>query len=65
MNVKIGDTIRIIHLTDEPFNSNYEGRTGAVTKFNKDCYGRERMGGTWGGIWIYLEEDTYEIVENK
>ena len=62
--VKIGDTIRIIHLTDEPFNSNYEGRTGKITKFNKDCYGKERMGGTWGGIYIYLDEDTYEIVED-
>ena len=61
--VKIGDTIRIIHLTDEPFNSNYEGRIGKITKFDKDCYGQERMGGTWGGIWIYLNEDEYEIVE--
>ena len=60
--VKIGDKIRIISLTDEPFNSNYIGKEGTITKFDKDCYGCERMGGTWGGIWIYLKEDEYEIV---
>ena len=63
MEVKIGDTIRIISLTDEPFNSNYFGRTGVVEKFNTDCYGKQRIGGTWGGIWIYPEEDTFEIVK--
>ena len=60
--VKIGDTIKIIHLKDEPYNSNYEGVIGKVTKFNTDCYGKERIGGTWGGIWIYINEDEFEII---
>lgn len=60
---KIGDKIRIIHLVDEPFNSNYEGKEGTITKINKDCYGEERYGGTWGGIYIYPLQDTIEIIK--
>ena len=62
--VKIGDKIRIIHLVDEPFASNYEGKEGIVTKFNKDFDGKERIGGTWGGIFIYIDEDEFEIIES-
>lgn len=61
--VKVGDTIRIISLTDEPYNSNYVGKEGEVLGFDEDCYGKKRMYGTWGGIFIYLEEDKYEIVK--
>lgn len=60
--VKIGDKIRIIHLVDEPYNSNYEGKEGVVTHFNKDCDGEERVGGTWGGIYIYVNKDEFEII---
>ena len=60
--VKVGDTIKIINLVDEPYNSNYIGKTGVVQGFNKDCCGEERIYGTWGGIFIYLEQDTFEIV---
>lgn len=62
-SVKIGDTIRIISLTDEPFNSNYIGRTGVVDGFDEDCYGEPRIHGTWGGIFIYPNEDSFELVK--
>ena len=61
--VKVGDKIRIIHLTDEPYNSNYEGVEGKVTKIEIDPWGKERMAGTWGGIYVYLVEDDYEIID--
>lgn len=61
--LKVGDKIRIIHLVDEPFNSNYEGKEGVVTKVGTDPWGEERVGGTWGGIYIYVNQDTYEIIK--
>lgn len=60
---KIGDTIKIINLADEPFNTNYFGKTGTITHINKDCYGEERFGGTWGGIYIYPNRDTIKLVK--
>lgn len=60
--VKVGDTIKILSLEGEP-NSPYEGKEGEVLGFNKDCDGEERMFGTWGGIFIYLDIDKYEIVK--
>ncbi len=59
---KVGDKIKIISLADEPYNTNYIGRTGTITKINKDCYGEERYGGTWGGIFIYPNQDQFEII---
>ena len=61
--VKQGDKIRIIHLTDEPYNSNYEGKEGIVTKIETDPWGEIRYGGTWGGIFIYPNQDTIEIIK--
>lgn len=60
--VKVGDTIKIIHLVDEPYNSNYEGVIGIVTKIETDPWGDKRMGGTWGNIYVYIDKDTYEII---
>jgi hydrogenase maturation factor HypF (carbamoyltransferase family) len=63
--VKIGDKIRIIHLIDEPYNSNYEGKEGVVEtiKTETDPWGYKKMSGTWGGIFIYIDKDSYEIIE--
>lgn len=61
--VKVGDKIRIICLVDEPYNSNYEGKEGIITKIETDPWGEERYGGTWGGIFIYPKQDTIEIVK--
>ena len=60
--VKIGDTIKIIHLADEPYDSNYKGKKGVVTKIEIDPWGDERIGGTWGGIYIYTYLDQFEII---
>lgn len=61
--VKVGDTIKIKYLVDEPFNSNYIGRTGVVETIETDPYGEKRMGGTWGGIYIYINQDQFEIIK--
>ena len=60
---KVGDKIRIISLTDEPYNTNYIGKTGTITEISKDCYGEERYGGTWGGIFIYPNQDQFEVIK--
>lgn len=60
---KVGDTIRIISLADEPYNTNYIGKTGTITEINKDCYGEERYSGTWGGIFIYPNQDQFEVIK--
>ena len=61
--MKIGDTIRIINLVDEPYNSNYFGKTGVVEKIETDPWGDKRASGTWGGIYIYIDKDEYEIIK--
>lgn len=61
--IKIGDKIKIIHLTDELFNSNYQGKEGKVTKIQIDAYGKIRISGTWGGIFIYPNEDNIEVIK--
>lgn len=61
--VKVGDKIRIISLTDEPYNSNYEGKEGTITKVETDPWGDKRMAGTWGGIYVYVFKDKYEIIK--
>ena len=62
MGLKVGDKIRIISLVDEPFNSRYYGLTGVVQRISVDPWGDERADGTWGGIGIYTNKDTYEII---
>ena len=59
---KVGDKIRIISLVDEPYNSNYQGKEGVVERIETDPWGDLRMGGTWGGIFVYIYKDEYEIV---
>ena len=59
---KIGDTIQILKLYGEE-NKNYEGKMGVVKGFDTDFEGRQRMLGSWGGIAIYLNEDSWTIVK--
>ena len=61
--VKVGDTIKIVSLVDEPYNSNYQGKIGVVKKISKDPWGDLRMSGTWGSIYIYIDKDAYEILK--
>lgn len=55
MNVKIGDEIKIISMQGEP---DYTGRTGIVMRI--DSIGQ--LHGTWGGLAIIPEEDTFQII---
>ena len=55
MNVKIGDVIKLISMQGEP---DYTGRSGIVTRI--DSLGQ--IHGTWGGLAIIPEEDTFQII---
>lgn len=55
MEVKVGDKIRIIHLTGE--DSRYDGREGSVEDI--DAIGQ--LHGTWGGLAVIPEEDKFII----
>lgn len=54
--VKVGDRIRIIHLSGE--DSRYDGKEGVVEHI--DSIGQ--LHGTWGGLAIIPEEDEFEIL---
>ena len=54
--VKIGDTIKIINMKDEP---HYTNREGVVTHIDD----AGQIHGTWGGCAIVPEVDTYIIVK--
>jgi len=56
INVKVGDKIRIISMTDEP---HYNGRTGVVEHI--DDIGQ--IHGTWGGCALIPGLDTYEVIK--
>lgn len=57
MAVKVGDRIRIIHMND-PYALHYDGQEGIVTHI--DDIGQ--LHGTWGGLAVIPEEDTFEII---
>lgn len=54
--VKVGDKIRIIHLSGE--DGRYDGREGIVEWID----GIGQLHGTWGGLAIIPEEDEFEIL---
>lgn len=58
MNAKVGDTIEIIEMNDEP---RYTGRVGVITHI--DDIGQ--LHGTWGGCALIPNEDEFEIIEQK
>ena len=63
--VKIGDTIRIIRMSDDGGKDlqarMYNGRSGVVEHI--DSIGQ--MHGTWGGLAVIPGVDAIEIEENK
>jgi hypothetical protein len=63
MGLKVGDKIKIITLTDEPYNTNYNGKVGTITKIETDPWGDERVSGTWGGVYVYTNIDEFEIMK--
>ncbi|MDY4592379.1 MAG: DUF4314 domain-containing protein [Eubacteriales bacterium] len=54
--VKIGDTIKILQMKGEP---QYTGKIGIVKKIDD----AGQIHGTWGGLAIIPEEDTFEIIK--
>lgn len=54
--VKIGDTIKILKMKGEP---QYTGKIGIVKKIDD----AGQIHGTWGGLAIIPEEDTFEIIK--
>lgn len=54
--VKIGDLIKVIKMEGEP---DYSNRVGTVTAID----GIGQLHGTWGGLAIIPEKDTYEILK--
>lgn len=56
MEVKVGDKIRIIHLTGE--NGRYDGREGSVKYI--DAIGQ--LHGTWGDLAVIPEEDEFVVI---
>ena len=59
MKAKVGDKIRIIYMED-PCANKYIGRTGEVTYIDS----MNQLHGTWGGLAIIPEIDTFEIINN-
>ncbi len=57
--MKSGDRIQIIHLEGE--DARYDGKTGTVTHI--DSLGQ--LHGTWGGLAIIPEIDTFIILEES
>lgn len=56
--VKIGDLIKVIKMEGEP---DYSNRVGTVTAID----GIGQLHGTWGGLAIIPEKDTYEILKES
>lgn len=55
MSAKVGDTIRIINMAGEP---RYTGRTGIVQHIDD----AGQLHGSWGGLAIIPDEDSFEII---
>jgi hypothetical protein len=58
--VKVGDTIRIIRMEDVRAND-YNGKEGVVEHI--DSIGQ--LHGTWGGLAVIPECDSFVIIKNK
>ena len=56
--VRIGDTIRILYMDGEP---RMEGRSGVV----KHIDDMGQLWGSWGGLAINPEVDSFEIVNEN
>ena len=56
--VKIGDSIKVIKMEGEP---DYSNRVGTVTAID----GIGQLHGTWGGLAIIPEKDTYQILKEN
>ena len=55
MDVRVGDTIRIISMDGEP---QYEGKIGVVKKIDD----ASQIHGTWGGCALIPGLDRFEVI---
>ena len=58
MKVDIGDTIKIIHMKDEP---GYDGAIGVVEHIDD----AGQLHGTWGSLAVIPELDEFEVIKNS
>ena len=58
MDVKVGDRLRIIHLLME---LDYDGVEGVVEHIDDEG----QLHGTWGGLAVIPEVDTFEIIKDS
>ena len=58
--MKVGDKIRIINMDGEP---GYTNRTGIIERICRDPWGDTVYYGTWGGLAVYPDQDTIELVK--
>lgn len=56
--VKIGDLIKVIKMEGEP---DYSNKVGTVTAID----GIGQLHGTWGGLAIIPEKDTYQVLKEN
>ena len=56
--VKIGDLIKVIKMKGEP---DYSNRVSTVTAID----GIGQLHGTWGGLAIIPEKDTYQVLKEN
>lgn len=56
--VKVGDIIKIVAL-DDPYDTTYPGRIGKVEHID----GAGQLHGTWGGLAVIPEVDSYTIIK--
>ena len=59
--VKVGDKIRIIEIYDVFVNERYNGKEGVVEHI--DDLGQ--LHGTWGGLAVVPECDTFVVIKTK
>ena len=55
---KVGDTIRINYMKDEP---QYTGKEGVITHI--DDFGQ--IFGSWGGLAVVPDIDEFEVINEK
>lgn len=56
---KVGDIIKIVSL-DDPYENTYPGRIGKVEHID----GAGQLHGTWGGLAVIPEVDSYTIIKH-
>ena len=55
-DVKVGDMVEIIVMKDEP---QYTGKTGVITHID----GIGQLHGTWGGLALIPNVDSFEVIK--